>query len=421
MSEPIPEPVNPSISITTLSLGNGTVAAPSLAFTSDTDTGLYREAANTLAISSGGVKSFNSSATQLGLYKPLNFSAVAAATGDSTNMYAYRKTATNKIFTNSGTEIELTNQNSQYKLACRVVSTANVTLSGGAPRNVDSASLNVGSRILVNGQTALAENGIYVVTVKGSGADGTWVRSSDLSTADAIYLNTMCFVTEGATYANTFWKITTAPAVLDTDPLVWTQITLSVSVTYPLAAPSGSVGAPTYSFTGSTTTGIYSSGADEVSISNAGVRSALFAANSNVTFTGGVYFSGAGGQSAVTFYQHASASLTVTGAYSSSWFTRIARIGRMITLTFPDDYSSRTSLAASLTTDALGADFRPIAPIRGTLVGYNNGALTTLCYTINTDGTISVGNSATDSSAAFTAATAIAGPYGWSVSFTTGG
>ena len=884
MSEPIPEPVNPSISITTLSLGNGTVAAPSLAFTSDTDTGLYSEAANMLAISSGGVKSFNSSATQLGLYKPLNFSAVAAATGDSTNMYAYRKTATNKIFTNSGTEIELTNQNSQYKLACGVVSTANVTLVGGAPKIVDSVVIDVGSRVLVNGQTAAAENGIYVVTVKGSGSNGTWVRSSDLSTADAIYLNTMCFVTEGTVYANTFWKITTAPAALGTDPLAWTQISLAggssfpllapagsasapsysftgdentgiyssaantinfttdgtlragisdnsftstvgihapsintdtgdavfiggqiigssngnaaaptytffntntgiyssaadtlnfaangierfqinennisstlplfmpvgsvsapsysftgdtgtgmysseaktlnfaangierfqinentissatplfvpagnasapsysftgdtntgiyssaadtlnfttsgterfqinentisstlplfvpvgsasapsysfdgdtntgiysssssqinfttsgterfqinentisstlplfvpvgsasapsysfdgdtntgiyssaadtlnfatngterfqinentisstlplfvpagsdsapsysftgdtdtglyssaantinfatngterfrinennisstlqirapsiyidtgdatflggqiigvpfgnaaaptytfffntatgmyssaantlnfaangierfqingntVSSTLPLLVPVGSASAPSYSFTGDTNTGLYRSNASELSITNAGVRTATFSADHSSTFTGGAYFSTAVGQSSVTYYKNVSANLTVSGAYSTTWSTRFARIGRIITITFPNDYSSRATAAAALTTTAVDADFRPTEAIRGIIVGYNNGALTNLCYNLGTNGVITVGNSATNSSAAFTAVTAITGPYGWTISFTLGG
>jgi hypothetical protein len=194
-----------------------------------------------------------------------------------------------------------------------------------------------------------------------------------------------------------------------------------VSIPNAIYASDGAVGSPSYTFNSDATTGLYHSGANELSIANAGVRSALFAADNSSTFTGGVYFSGLGGQSAVTFYQHASASLTVTGAYSSSWFTRIARIGRMITLTFPDDYSSRTSLAASLTTDALGADFRPIAPIRGVIVGYNNGALTNLCYTLGADGVVTVGNSATDSSAAFTAVTAITGPYGWTISFTLGG
>jgi hypothetical protein len=273
MSEDLPLPVNPSAQTADkFSAGKGTIALPAFTFSSDLDTGLYHEAANTVSISSGGAKTFNSSATQLGLYKPLNFTEVDAITGDSTNLYAYRKTTTNKIFTNSGVEVELTNQNSQYKLACSAVTTANVVLDGGAPLTVDSVSLVVGARILVNRQTAPAENGIYAVTVEGSGADGTWVRTSDLSSADAIYLNTMCFVTEGATYANTFWKIITIPGVLGTDPLVWTQITLASGTSFPLIAPLGSVGAPSYTFKDDSSTGMYSAGAGNVDFATSGVN-----------------------------------------------------------------------------------------------------------------------------------------------------
>lgn len=48
----------------TLNLPDGTVAAPSFTFSSDADTGIYRIAANTLAISAGGVVNFRCSDTQ---------------------------------------------------------------------------------------------------------------------------------------------------------------------------------------------------------------------------------------------------------------------------------------------------------------------------------------------------------------------
>src|SRR3990167_10832484 len=42
-------------SLTEVEVGNGTAAAPSMSFTSDSDTGFYRSAANQVAVTAGGV------------------------------------------------------------------------------------------------------------------------------------------------------------------------------------------------------------------------------------------------------------------------------------------------------------------------------------------------------------------------------
>ena len=68
---------------------------------------------------------------------------------------------------------------SDYKSSCRVTTLTNVTLAGGAPDSVDGQSLAVGNRVLVQGQSLPKENGIYRVTVVGTGSNGTWVRDTD--------------------------------------------------------------------------------------------------------------------------------------------------------------------------------------------------------------------------------------------------
>jgi hypothetical protein len=68
---------------------------------------------------------------------------------------------------------------SDYKNSCRVATTENITLSGGAPATVDSVNLQVGDRVLVTGQTTANQNGIYVVSTLGSGSNGTWSRAID--------------------------------------------------------------------------------------------------------------------------------------------------------------------------------------------------------------------------------------------------
>lgn len=99
-------------------------------------------------------------------------------------------------------------QDAVFKEACLAISTSNVTLSGGAPATVDGVSVSVGDRILVQGQSAGAENGIYRVTVVGSGSNGTWVRTSDADSGD-IKAGMQVMVTEGTTYADSVWKLTT--------------------------------------------------------------------------------------------------------------------------------------------------------------------------------------------------------------------
>src|SRR5262249_7552192 len=68
----------------------------------------------------------------------------------------------------------------RIKRDCRVVATANVTVSspGGT---IDSVTLSSGDRVLLSGQTAPAENGIYAF----NGASFALTRTSDASnTAD---------------------------------------------------------------------------------------------------------------------------------------------------------------------------------------------------------------------------------------------
>lgn len=110
------------------------------------------------------------------------------------------------------------------KSSVRVVTTSNVTLSGGAPATVDGVSLTLEDRILVTAQTDATENGIYRVTTVGSGSTGTWVRSRDANQNEEVLAGMSCIVSEGSTYADTFWKLTTDGAVtLGTTELTFEQ------------------------------------------------------------------------------------------------------------------------------------------------------------------------------------------------------
>lgn len=111
-----------------------------------------------------------------------------------------------------------------YKQAVRVITVTNVTLSGGAPSQVDGVNLSIGDRILVNGQNTGSQNGIYQVQTVGTGSNGTWIRSIDTNQTGELEAGTIVMVTEGTVYKDTQWKLTTNnPIVIGTTPLTFEQ------------------------------------------------------------------------------------------------------------------------------------------------------------------------------------------------------
>ena len=93
-----------------------------------------------------------------------------------------------------------------YKQAVRVVTTTNITLSAGAPNNVDGVTLSLNDRVLVTGQSTGSQNGIYYVSTLGTGANGTWTRSTDTDVTGELLSGTIVMVTEGTVYKDTQWK-----------------------------------------------------------------------------------------------------------------------------------------------------------------------------------------------------------------------
>ena len=114
--------------------------------------------------------------------------------------------------------------NIDYKQATRAVTVANIVLAGGAPSQVDGINLTVNERVLVTGQSDAKQNGLYYVDILGTGANGTWLRTSDSNETGELEAGTIVMVTEGTTYADTQWKlISDNPIIIGTTLLVFTQ------------------------------------------------------------------------------------------------------------------------------------------------------------------------------------------------------
>jgi hypothetical protein len=113
-----------------------------------------------------------------------------------------------------------------YKQSVRVITLTNITLSGGAPSQVDSVNLSLNDRVLVAGQSNAAQNGLYYVTTVGSGSNGTWARSVDGNETGEIESGMIVMVTEGTVWADTSWKlVTNDPIIIGVSELVFEQNT----------------------------------------------------------------------------------------------------------------------------------------------------------------------------------------------------
>ena len=108
-----------------------------------------------------------------------------------------------------------------YKAPCRVATLADVALAGGAPNVIGAVNLAANDRVLVWQQTLGAQNGLYIVQTLGTGADGTWVRSSDANTSSLVKAGLVVVVTEGTQADKLFELLTDNPIVLGVTSLAF--------------------------------------------------------------------------------------------------------------------------------------------------------------------------------------------------------
>lgn len=108
------------------------------------------------------------------------------------------------------------------KQSVRAASTATVTVTynatGGtstrgqitaAPNTLDGVTLAANNRILLKNQTTGAQNGIWVVTTLGTGANGVWDRATDFDADAEVTAGAFAFVEEGTANGDSGWVLTT--------------------------------------------------------------------------------------------------------------------------------------------------------------------------------------------------------------------
>jgi hypothetical protein len=204
------------------------------------------------------------------------------------------------------------------KQSVRAASTATVTVTysatGGtsargqitaAPNTLDGVTLVANDRLLLKNQSTGAQNGIWVVTTLGTGANGVWDRATDFDADAEVTPGAFAFVEEGTANADSGWVLATnAPIIIGGAS--------GTALTFNQFSGAGS-GVSTFS---AGTTGLTPSSATSGAITLAGTLAAANGgtgvSNSN-TITLGGNISTAG---ALTLSGAFATTLTVTGATS---------------------------------------------------------------------------------------------------------
>ncbi|PQA78678.1 hypothetical protein [Rhodoferax sp. TS-BS-61-7] len=112
-----------------------------------------------------------------------------------------------------------------YKPSVRAATTANIAaLNGGAPNTLDGVTLVAGDRILVKDQTTASQNGLYVITTLGTGANGTWTRAADADATGELTSGAVVAVEEGSFNIDTQWILVTDGVItIGTTPLTFVK------------------------------------------------------------------------------------------------------------------------------------------------------------------------------------------------------
>lgn len=146
-------------------------------------------------------------------------------------IYAYTSATPAGGFANgTWTPVFFTGSAGSFSPGVATVATTNVTKSG---EQTLSGVLTSVSRVLLVGQTAPAEDGLWTTGPSG------WTRTSDANTAGAFVLGKFVFVT-GGTNAGFVYGVTVAPTTLGTDPIQFAVNSTGTAVDLTRPGPIGS-------------------------------------------------------------------------------------------------------------------------------------------------------------------------------------
>ena len=204
-------------------LSSGSALTPSLSFYTSPSTGIYSGITGEIDFTNSGTQTFSL----------LSNGILRATTSGYENLLSSPNDIPNKKY------VDNLSSGLVIKQPCRaktVVALPSYTASGsgvgktisgsavGALPSIDTVSLVVGDRLLVdnNGTIAGQDTGIYVVTSLGS-VSSSWVltRSTDFDTSALVLPGSEVFILEGGSRGKGYVMITDGTITIDVTPLVW--------------------------------------------------------------------------------------------------------------------------------------------------------------------------------------------------------
>lgn len=229
----------------------GTAAAPAIAASSDTDTGLYWSAANTLSIATGGIVRMT--------IGPKGIISLFGSDAQSATVVGYN----NSGFSSGGQ-------------ASTMVGASNTSNVNGTDNHWFGSSNTLN---MLTDPYATRWN--TLVGVSNTISSRNWNNNGGKCTAVG-YGNTIS-ANRASVFGSNITNTTDASVMVG--PLNTAKITITASGTessVPFVAQAGTFAAPSLTFSGDLNTGIYSPGADQVGVTTAGTLRLITDASGNV-------------------------------------------------------------------------------------------------------------------------------------------
>lgn len=198
---------------------SGSNSMPSIYWNNDTNTGLFRDVADQIGITTGGSTCIR---FRDGLeVAPLVASSVSNANSgtqqlfldSSNNNHLSRKDESGNV-----TDIELIDIAYKSPVVAATVTAGTLSTDFANGDTIDGITLSTGDRLLIKNQTSADENGIYVVQATGAPS-----RANDFKTSADFVLGTQIFVQSGTVNAYHVFYVSTYPNTVDTDNWEWAE------------------------------------------------------------------------------------------------------------------------------------------------------------------------------------------------------